>query len=366
MDVQEIISCLTELKTREPNANKADVERYLMATGAFRKERSVYVANSFAIRVSEANTGSFSNVVLSLSALQKYDHLSVIICIVRPDILDFRITNTTFLKKISHSSLTLRVDNVRGSFLGHDIMDDYEGIPNRPDYFAYLYAAHGEFTWSENLERLVGTTNAIAAKLTRFDPTNAQVDTILDAPRRAAEAQATQSYKDAEAKLLSIIVQNHNALLAAASINNVNIRGNRIESIITGAGNEHRIDDMLFPLDRAETLVVDVKTKLMDRASAPKAYNVDKALRLLSQPDRVFTLFFVGLDQTNGSITGRLVSIFDPVVLAATRVQHHWAGRASRGVTQLTGDLGRLFAPTYQPSVSIIEASSFLRSLIER
>jgi len=38
--------------------------------------------------------------------------------------------NTTFLKKISHSSHQLRVDNVRGSFLGHDIMREYEGIEN--------------------------------------------------------------------------------------------------------------------------------------------------------------------------------------------------------------------------------------------
>ena len=250
--------------------------------------------------------------------------------------------------------------------MGHDIMDEYEGIPNRPDYFSHLSAAHGEFTWPENLERLVGTTNAIAAKLTRLDPTGSQIDAILDAPRRAANAQATQPYKDAEAALLSSIRANRTALLAASSIDNVNIRGNRIESIVTGAGNERRIDDISFPLGGDGILIVNVKTKLMDRASAPKAYNVDKALQLLSQPNRVFALFFVGLDQTSSSVTGRLVSIFDPVVLAATRVQHHWAGRASRGVTQLTGDLSRLFAPTYQPSVSVREAVTFLSFLIEQ
>jgi len=35
------------------------------------------------------------------------------------------------------------------------------------------------------------------------------------------------------------------------------------------------------------------------------------------------------------------------VIISATRVQTHWAGRASRGVTQLTGDMTRIFDPSY-------------------
>jgi len=36
-------------------------------------------------------------------------------------------SNTTFLKKISHSSHELRTDNIKGSFNGSDIMVVYEG-----------------------------------------------------------------------------------------------------------------------------------------------------------------------------------------------------------------------------------------------
>ena len=63
-----------------------------------------------------------SNTVLSLSALQKYDDKPFIVCIVTPDTNYMMLANSTFLKKISHSSQELRVDNIRGSFNGSDIM----------------------------------------------------------------------------------------------------------------------------------------------------------------------------------------------------------------------------------------------------
>ena len=366
MDISEIVAQLTRLKAGTPGADKEAVESHLRRMEGFCKERSVYVGRNFAVRVSEANTGSFSNVVLSLSALRKYDAIPMVICIVRPDRIDFRLANTTFLKRISHSSQALRVDNVRGSFLGHDIMDEYEGIPNRPENFKQLSAAHAEFTWSENLERLVGTTNAIAAKLIRFEPSAAEVEAIMDSPRRAVSVLASPGYREAEANLLRTIEHNRDALLAAAALDNVNIRGNRIEAIMTGAVTAHRLDDIVFPIAGSGSLVVDIKTKLLDRASAPKAYNVDKMLRLLADRDLTFAFFFIGLDATQKVTLGRLVSMFDPVVLHATRVQHHWAGRASRGVTQLTGDLGRLFVDSYQTSVDEEVAATFLRSLIEK
>lgn len=366
MDLQQVIAELIRFKAANPGADKEAVQAHIDGLGGFNKERSVYVGRDFALRISEANTGSFSNVVLSLSALRKYDAMPVVICIVRPDRIDFRLSNTTFLRKISHSSLALRIDNVKGSFLGHDIMDEYEGVPNRPENFDHLVASHAEFTWEENLERLVGTTNAIAATKTRFEPGDAEVASILDSPRRSAAAVASPAYRDAEAELMRTIEHNREALLAAAAIDNVNLRGNRIEAILTGALTAHRLDDLIVPLAGTGRLVIDIKTKLLDRASAPKAYNVDKILKLLADPDLTFAFFFVGLDATRKVVKGRLVSMFDPIVLGATRVQHHWAGRASRGVTQLGGDLGRLFDAGYAPSVDEPGAVAFLRSLIEK
>ena len=149
MNLQETIAFLRQFKQTYLLANKADIERALIAGCSPKKVRSVFIAEGFALRLCEANTPSFSNVVLSLSALQKYDSLPVVVCVVRPDRLEFRLANATFLRRISHSSLRLRLDNIRGSFLGHDIMEHYEGVPNLPEHFEELFAIHRELSWEE-------------------------------------------------------------------------------------------------------------------------------------------------------------------------------------------------------------------------
>jgi hypothetical protein len=60
-----------------------------------------------------------------------------------------------------------------------------------------------------------------------------------------------------------------------------------------------------------------------------------------------------------------LVSIFDKTILNATRVQFHWAGRNSRGVTQLTGDISSLFRSNFIESIDIDQAQDFLQRLID-
>ena len=353
VNLASAVALLLEFKRKQPTANKAQIETAFSKSTDFKKERSAYVGNGFAIRFSEANTGSFSNVVLSLSALQKYDSNPMVICIVRPDRLDFRLANSTFLKRISHSSHNLRVDNIKGSFLGHDIMDVYEGVPNRPNHFDELIAVHAEFTWEENVERLVEETNAIVARATRFKPVSDDLSIILDAPAQAAAALNLPRVAEIERDLSDIVQRRRNELLTAAELDNVNIRGNTIEQLITGELNAHRLDDLTYDLPGDGTLIVDIKTKLLDHASAPKAYNIDKMLRTLSRPGSTFCFYFIGIDASDRAIRSRIVSIFDPVVLSATRIQTHWAGRESRGVTQLTGNISEIFTPHYRPSVDV-------------
>jgi hypothetical protein len=258
------------------------------------------------------------------------------------------------------------VDNVRGSFLGHDIFSDYDEIANSPENFERLFALHQAFTWDESLERLVAATNAIAARSTRFEMTPDRLAKILQAPSRAAEALAHPDAVHSIRKALDEKVHsNAQILLAAAALDNVNIRGNTIEQIITGALNRHDLDDLTFDIPNGR-LTIDIKTKLLDRPSAPKAYNIDKLLRLLTASGSVFKFYFIGMHAERKAIKTALVSIFDPTIIRATRIQTHWAGRNSRGVTQLTGDITEIFGPHYQSSVDEPQAIALLRRLAER
>ena len=110
--------------------DKARLARLVHTTFGLIKDRSVYYCADFAIRFSSSATRSFGNTVLSLSNLRKYDDRPFIVCLVTPAKNFCLLANSTFLKKISHSSQDLRVDNIRGSFNGSDIVRSFEGIEN--------------------------------------------------------------------------------------------------------------------------------------------------------------------------------------------------------------------------------------------
>jgi len=357
------IEFIRQLKVENPTADKAAIQAaYIQAFDPV-KARSVLVGDGFALRFSEARTGSFSNTVLSLSALKAYDVHPFVVVVVRPSGVDFMLANTTLLKKISHSSIQLRHDNIKGSFNGTDIVTDYEGVPNNPSQFDDLFARHSAFTWEENVDRLVEATNAIVGRDNRFKPGADDIATIMVAPERAAAALVAPEFLNTELELSTLLEAQRDAILRAALIDNVNLRGNAIEQLLTGVGNAHELGDLIRPLGTGR-LIVDVKTKLIDRASAPKAYNIDKMLRFLAESSSVFAFFMVAVDTHAGTVSGRLLPILETALLDATGVQHHWAGRASRGVTQLSGQFGRASAPNYQPTVNLGSARSFLEKLL--
>ena len=81
-------------------------------------------------------------------------------------------------EKISHSSQALRQDNIRGSFNGSDIMRNFEGVENIPENFESLFHSHENYTFEENLVRLVEATNQIAPTGSRFMPSAKQIACI--------------------------------------------------------------------------------------------------------------------------------------------------------------------------------------------
>src|SRR5204863_9655263 len=105
----------------------------------------------------------------------------MVVCVVRPTSVRFLLANSTFITKVSHSSQRLRLDNVKRSFNGNDIMTSYEGLANQPKNFEELFAMHTAFTWADNLERLVEATTAIVARNVRSNPTPEQRAVILAA-----------------------------------------------------------------------------------------------------------------------------------------------------------------------------------------
>ena len=148
--------------------DKSKLATIVAARFGLTRDRSVFYCDDFAIRFSSAAGPNFSNTVLSLSNLKKVDHLPFLVCVVTPSENHVLLANTTMLRKISHSSQQLRVDNIRGSFNGSDILREFEGIDNLPANIERLFSIHAGLGFEGNLVRLVEETNNISSVLPAF------------------------------------------------------------------------------------------------------------------------------------------------------------------------------------------------------
>lgn len=364
MNINDLTAFVAAFRQEHADASKQEIAKATACHFGLSSHRSIFARTEMAMRFSSAAGPSFSNTVCSLSALRPFDDRPFVVVVVRPSTTDYYLANTTFLKKISHSSQRFRLDHVRGSFNGSDILREYGGLSNTPANFDRLFAMHQEFSWDENVARLAEATGLIRGAGQRFTPTAAQLQAIMASPTLAAGLTGRPDYVAIRRSLNKMVSANREAILRHASIDNVNLRGNLIEQEITGGVNEHGLGDLMRTLKDGILLHIEIKTKLLDRASAPKAYNVDKALEALSDGRTAIAFCFVGVDPAASTVCASVVSIFDSTVLDATRVQFHWAGRNSRGVTQLTGDLTPLFRPGYRERVDVERAEGFLRRLL--
>jgi hypothetical protein len=363
--LSQLVAFLRTYAAEHPGCTKDALAKATANRFGLVRDRSVFVGPDYAIRFSTANRKSVSNTVVGLEKIRKYDDLPFIACIVQSHGIQLLLANATFLKKVSHSSQKLRGDNIRGSINAGDILRGYLGVENAPQNFDALFDTHREFTWAKNLARIVERTNAIAATGIRFEPNAEERRTILDSATLAHEVVGSPAYLQLECELSQAVNSRLAAILQAAQSDNINERGNRIEQIITEAENVHALHDLTRKLASGPEMRIDIKTKLFGLASNPKAYNIDKVLRVLAAGHVLLCFFFVGIDRERRQVSTRLVSVLDRPILRATRIQFHWAGRNSRGVTQLTGDLSSIFNATYRGLVDVAEAEAFLESLIK-
>ncbi len=379
--LDEVAAAVRALAHETDKQRVADV---IAAQFGLTQKRSLYVGPALAVRFSQVNKpdGPFSNVVLSLRALLKVDDRPVLVCVVQPGRTRLLLANTTMLRKISHSSKSLRVDNVRGSFLGSDIAPSVAGLDNTPANFEALFAHHLLLDPDEQLERLVVATQGITPTKQRLRLTPAMEGLLMQAPARAAalaDERELQQLTDAAQRQATTFAD---ALGRAAEHDNVNLRGQLIEVLVLGTEAEARAAALALASGRTPTLpplghglgdaarqvgghllLIDLKSKRLDMPSNPKGYNVDKALAHLATADGALGLLLVGLRPGAPPIV-RFASIFEPRLLATARVVDHWAGRGGRGVTLLSGEALRAVIEEGPRPIYVAAAQATIRAWI--
>lgn len=373
-----------------PKHNKQSVENAVCQKYRLIKDRKVFHNEYFAVRFSysKSDSESFSNTVLSLSALEKYDSIPFFVVLVRQNSDNLMLlSNTTFLKKVSHSSQELSTTNIRGSFNGSDIMREYNGLRNSPTHFDELFCIHQGFDWNDNLIRLVDATSKIKPVSEKFVPSDPELSNIFNSIDRAKNFISSTNFKVLEDDLNTRCEKCKNEILIAQRIENTNIRGRLIESLITSDDEQRAkllnnlkdlesalptfdtrngLGDYVVQFDNGDTYT-DIKTKVIYLNSNPKAYNIDKFLKQMADSRSVFLFFFIGLDE-NSIFKTLLCSVYHSKLVDNVILQPHWAGRSTRGATQFSGTAidAMLQESSFINHIDHTKCENFLQSLLDR
>lgn len=184
---KQIYSLVEFIKSLDGKVSKNELAIFVQEKFRLTQDRSVFYNDKFAIRFSSSHNNSFSNTIISLSSLQKYDDLPFLVCQVAPEENRIYLANTTFLSKVSHSSQELRENNIRGSINGSDIVKSFDRFSNSPENFEKLFTIHQELGFNGNLPRLIEATNNISPSGHKFTVSDEAYRIILDAPTRAQD-----------------------------------------------------------------------------------------------------------------------------------------------------------------------------------
>ena len=138
------------------------------------------------------------------------------------------------------------------------------------------------------------------------------------------------------------------------------------ESLLPEFSTHDDLGDYVRSFDNGNTFT-DIKTKVIYLDSAPKAYNVDKFLEKMAEDGSLFFFYIIGIDE-NRIFRTVLCSVYHDELVDASVVQHHWAGRATRGVVQFSGKAlnNILLRSNFNNHIDQKKAKSYLQMLLDR
>ena len=352
------------------------------------KGNAVWYCDSFAIRFcsSKSDRGSVSNTVMTIKYCKQFDSLPLLVCVVGPSKSIVRLANATLISKLSHTSVGVSMEHLKGSINSPNIMKAYNSIPNEPDNFETLFKLHSQVPFEKNLERIIEATDGIKGIMEKFVPTKEQRKTILEAPQRTCDFMASKAYTELKDELdkRTMAVASDIYLIETFYDHDVKLRGSLIEFFITSTDEKRKeeirkkikdrsvIKDIVSKNDLGDysakidgfSVETDIKSKLVTRSSTPKLYNIEKLLKFLSEPSSVYLLYIILVDGTEKPRT-ELVSAFQKQILEKTRIDPRFAGKNTRGTTQSSGKALEYFLTEPDFCIDIGEAKAFLERMID-
>lgn len=366
MEVQKIQETLTEVlaffksERSQSISDKEILGKLLSQKFKVRKERSLFIVDDvIAIRFSHSkiDRNTSSNTVLAIKKIKEFDNYPILSVLVTPGTNYVEIMNTTFIKKVSHSSKKITYTNLVGSINYTDIMKEYAGTPNIVKEVSNLYKIHQSTDHDKNLKRIVDNTQDIKPIKHKYIFSKEEKNNILSIVQREDMFIENDILTQIEKKLDTRVNAEKKYILRTAQLydHNVNLRGRIIEKLISGdscdtekikraldINEDPKIttkDDLAdYELSLSNyNIGIDIKSSALGKDSQPKGIYIDDMLKFVGQSNTIFLVYLVGIKLESQKIMTKLVPMFDKNLLKGSHIESAWSGRDTRGHIQFDG-----------------------------
>lgn len=366
------------------SATKESIAKSVVSEYGLEKDGSIYHTENFAITFSKLKkNGDFSGTVAALSKIKKYDDRPIIVCATNEEENYHKLfmANTTMIDKVSHSSKELTDNKIRGSINGSNIIRDVsiedkkgETIENNSKNFSSLFNIHQEYGFEGNIGRIVDRTHLIESRVKRFEVDEYSRETIMNTSEKMIKFVNSKEFNDISEMLTNRVDKNKEDIINVSkeNPNSSVIRGNMIERLVISKEEaeewdiaENGLGDFNVEMN-GQNVVIDIKSKLMDRGSNPKGFNIDKYLEFTSKENNHYLTFLVGVDTVNNEVTSKLVPVIDKEMLKGNSNSHQLSGLESRGTISYRGtQIHKILTDeSYKINIDKKEADRFLEDLI--
>lgn len=338
--MQNLKNLQNYLKENEKSLLKEkDISKKLIEKFDLKLYKSILYNEFFAMKISLCNKKNYSNSVTSLKNLIKFNDVPILNLVMKKNRIDVYLINLTLIKKVTHSSPNLEINNICGSIVGSDIIKNKFQFDNCLDNIDILFKEHLENDLNQNLKRIINNTKSAKSKKQKFIPSEHEKKLIFDSIN--SSYIFIKNYYEIFTNYISELIKNNEKqIIELRKIENNKVRGTELENLfknISDVKNLNKHDLGNFEIDyNGFTIKINVISKLIDKKGSPKDYNIDKILKFLSQGNTIYLNLIVGIG--DNFVKSRLISIFDEKLINNINITDKWSGFNRKGCTQYSNE----------------------------
>lgn len=159
MNLDELLDSILKWREANPHGSKRELAAMLVEASDLKLDKALLVGSQCVLRISQMEgAGNASNALAAFHKICDHDDKPFVVCLLTKKGMRLMLANTSCIATVSDRSYKIRTDNLVGGVLESDLVEERDGVANRPENFAQLWAAHTAADHTAEIERIVAAT----------------------------------------------------------------------------------------------------------------------------------------------------------------------------------------------------------------